>query len=223
MSLKRGRPPNPVKRGTLGFHIRRARLKSGIGIEDLARQIGVTHPTISQIETGKTKKPAERTLRALATELKSDFGLPWLRKYAQQSSRDIPILARVAGGRPIERMVVDETISIGSEFARIAGTLVAVIIEGDSMVDDHVVDGDRLVCRHIEDPKQIRKDAMVIVRLRGEFGEGALKRWRIKGQDKQAVFTLSSDHNDPNAEKFSYPIWKFAEAFEPVGLIRRLT
>jgi len=58
----------PILRADLGQRLREAREQKGIGLRELARQLGMSASLISQIETGKSE-PSIKTLFAIVSEL----------------------------------------------------------------------------------------------------------------------------------------------------------
>ena len=64
----------------------------------------------------------------------------------QSASADfIPLLGRIAAGTPIEAIENTEYISLQSEFG--TEDTFALKVQGDSMTDDGIYDGDYVVCR----------------------------------------------------------------------------
>jgi repressor LexA len=59
----------------------------------------------------------------------------------------IPLLGRVAAGRPIDIVANHEEISLPSQFGT-GGDVFALQVCGDSMIDDGISDGDYVICRH---------------------------------------------------------------------------
>lgn len=57
----------------------------------------------------------------------------------------IPFLGRVAAGSPIERLTENEFIHVPSEYVKSPGQYFALKVEGDSMIDEGILDGDFLV------------------------------------------------------------------------------
>src|SRR5580704_10868581 len=53
---------------------------------------------------------------------------------------ELPLMGRIAAGRPLEAVESHETFSL-SEFTRADGSFV-LQVKGDSMVEDHILDGD---------------------------------------------------------------------------------
>jgi repressor LexA len=83
---------------------------------------------------------------------------------------ELPLVGRIAAGRPLEAVEDRETISLG-DFARARNTFV-LQVKGDSMVEDHILDGDFIVVEQ----SQVANPGEIVVALVG--GEDAtLKRY----------------------------------------------
>jgi repressor LexA len=63
-----------------------------------------------------------------------------------QTADGIPLLGRVAAGRPIDAVATQEHISLPSEFGT-GDNIFALQVCGDSMIDDGISDGDYVICR----------------------------------------------------------------------------
>jgi repressor LexA len=57
---------------------------------------------------------------------------------------ELPLLGRIAAGRPVEAIAQPETISLG-DFASRTGNTYVLRVKGDSMVEDHICDGDYIL------------------------------------------------------------------------------
>jgi repressor LexA len=68
---------------------------------------------------------------------------------------ELPLAGRIAAGRPVEAVEQNETISLG-DFTRGNNTFV-LQVRGESMRDDHILDGDYIVCEqtHVANPGEI--------------------------------------------------------------------
>jgi repressor LexA len=68
---------------------------------------------------------------------------------------ELPLAGRIAAGRPVEAVEQNETISLG-DFTRGQNTFV-LQVRGESMRDDHILDGDYIVCEqtHVANPGEI--------------------------------------------------------------------
>ena len=58
---------------------------------------------------------------------------------------DLPLLGQVAAGVPIEAVPNPETISVPTELIPRRGNAYALRVNGDSMIDEHIADGDYVV------------------------------------------------------------------------------
>lgn len=94
-----------------------------------------------------------------------------LAEYAFAKPRRIPIVGRIAAGKPIfaEENIEGETILDGERFSR--GTYFAVKVEGDSMVEEHILNGDLAV---IKQQVQVEQGEIAAVAVSGEV---TLKRF----------------------------------------------
>ena len=87
----------------------------------------------------------------------------------QRQMVELPLAGRIAAGRPLESVEDRETISLG-DFARSGNTFV-LQVKGNSMVDDHILDGDFIVVEQT----QVANAGEIVVALVG--GEATLKRF----------------------------------------------
>ncbi len=71
----------------------------------------------------------------------------------------IPFLGRVAAGQPIERLSDDEFIEIPRNLVKSTRDLFALKVEGDSMIDEGIFDGDTLVVQS----QKVARDGDLIV------------------------------------------------------------
>ncbi|MGB7624151.1 MAG: transcriptional repressor LexA [Terriglobia bacterium] len=62
---------------------------------------------------------------------------------------ELPLLGRIAAGKPIEAVPTDETLSL-SDFVGSKNVYV-LKVRGDSMIDDHICDGDFVVVESVAD------------------------------------------------------------------------
>jgi repressor LexA len=94
----------------------------------------------------------------------------------QRFAVELPLLGRVAAGRPIEAIEdAGETLTVPEEFVRANGTYVLRVI-GDSMIDDGIWNGDYLIVE--ERPSPDNGDTVVAT----INGEATVKRfYREKG------------------------------------------
>ena len=77
---------------------------------------------------------------------------------------EVPLLGRVAAGIPIEAVTTSETISIPEDMLGRGETYV-LQVRGDSMIDEHIRDGDYVI---VDGRRAARDGEMVIALLDGE-------------------------------------------------------
>ncbi len=88
---------------------------------------------------------------------------------AQRLTNELPLVGRIAAGRPLEAVEQPETISL-SDFTRSKNVFV-LQVKGDSMVEDHIMDGDYVLVEQTE----TANNGEIVVALVGD-GEATLKR-----------------------------------------------
>ncbi len=62
---------------------------------------------------------------------------------------EFPLLGRIAAGRPVEAISNPETISL-ADFANGSSSVYVLKVKGDSMVEDHICDGDFILVEGVE-------------------------------------------------------------------------
>ena len=87
----------------------------------------------------------------------------------ERKVQELPLVGRIAAGRPLEAIEERETLSLG-DFAR-GGNSYVLQVKGNSMIEDHIVDGDFVVCEQT----QVANAGDIVVALVGE--EATLKRF----------------------------------------------
>jgi repressor LexA len=83
---------------------------------------------------------------------------------------ELPLLGRIAAGQPVEAIANPETLSLGDFAKRTSGVFV-LKVKGDSMVDDHICDGDYIL---VEGSREARNGDIVVALVEGT--DATLKR-----------------------------------------------
>jgi len=97
-------------------------------------------------------------------------------KFVQENQRakppapEIPLLGRIAAGSPVEAIEQRETLNF-ADYAGNAETY-ALEVRGNSMIDDHICDGDRILLERVSEAR----DGDIVVALVGG-SEATLKRF----------------------------------------------
>lgn len=86
------------------------------------------------------------------------------------SNMEFPLLGRIAAGYPVEAIAASETFSL-SDFARARGEIFVLRVKGDSMIDDHICDGDYIL---VERSSEAGSGEIVVALVNG--AEATLKR-----------------------------------------------
>ena len=66
---------------------------------------------------------------------------------ASEDAAQVPLLGMIAAGAPIEAVLEGESVDVPSDLLRGKGRFYALRVSGNSMMDDHVLDGDLIVVR----------------------------------------------------------------------------
>jgi repressor LexA len=93
-----------------------------------------------------------------------------VREEVARHAVDLPLMGRIAAGQPVEAVSNPETISLG-DFTRSKNVYV-LEVKGDSMVDDHICDGDYII---VEQTENANNRDIVVALVKGE--ETTLKRF----------------------------------------------
>ena len=92
------------------------------------------------------------------------------------SPMEIPLLGRIAAGAPVEAMEQRETLNF-ADFAG-HGDNYALEVRGESMIDDHICDGDMIL---LERSAEVRDGDIVVALVAG--AETTLKRFYREAGD----------------------------------------
>ncbi len=99
---------------------------------------------------------------------------------------ELPLMGRIAAGKPLEAVEEHETLSLG-EFARSDKTFV-LQVKGSSMIEDHILSGDYVVI----EPTQVANPGEIIVALVGN-DDATLKRFYREAGGKIRLQPANSD------------------------------
>lgn len=156
-----------MKRSTVHYHLQALRRAGYVTGEGRHRDIALTDAALdaagrSGLRVAGRPAPARRP--------------------AASSNVGIPILGRVAAGTPIlaaENHIGE--LSLGTMFER-KGTLFALEVTGDSMIEDGIREGDYAIVR--QQPTATPGDTVIAMIADGEEGEATIKRYR---EERNAV------------------------------------
>ncbi len=104
----------------------------------------------------------------------------------ERKVQELPLVGRIAAGRPLEAIEERETLSLG-DFAR-GGNSYVLQVKGSSMIEDHIMDGDYVVCEQT----QVANAGDIVVALVGGE-EATLKRFYRDVPGKVRLQPANSD------------------------------
>jgi repressor LexA len=119
---------------------------------------------------GSHSRPGGRVNQAVAAQ---EFSLPHL-----LGKLEFPLLGRIAAGHPVEAVANPETFSFG-DFTSGRGNIFVLKVKGDSMVDDHICDGDYIL---VEGASTAESGEIVVALVDGT--DATLKRFFREAGDK---------------------------------------
>jgi repressor LexA len=140
--------------------------------EEIARSLKLTslatvHKHITTLERkGFVRRGYNQSRSIEVTQLPK----PVREQVLDRHTLEMPLMGRIAAGRPLEAVEEHETLSLG-EFARSDKTF-ALQVKGSSMIDDHILNGDYVVI----EPTQVANPGEIVVALVGNE-DATLKRF----------------------------------------------
>ena len=150
---------------TQGYSPSYEEIGEGLGLSSLA----TVHKHISNLEEkGLLKRDYNRSRSIDLLPLKQRS------KPAMVPPASLPLVGRIAAGRPIEQVETPETISL-ADFTRSKDVFV-LEVSGESMQDEHIVDGDYVL---VEKTQTARNGEIVVALVNGS--ETTLKRFYKEG------------------------------------------
>ena len=136
-------------------------IAAGLGLNSLA----TVHKHVTNLQSKGLLQRAHNRSRSIDV-------LP--QRAARKGSDRLPLLGRIAAGRPMEAIETAETISLND----IIGTreVFALEVRGDSMRDEHIVSGDYVL---VERTRTAREGEIVVALVDG--ADATLKRFYREG------------------------------------------
>ncbi len=129
------------------------------------------------------------------------------RNKARRSDR-LPLLGRIAAGLPVEALETNESISLGDIIGN--REVFALQVRGDSMRDEHIVDGDFVLVEHTVTARQ---GEIIVALVRGS--ETTLKRYYIEGS------MVRLQPSNAEMEPIYVPLSQLAIQGRVLGVLRR--
>jgi repressor LexA len=174
--------------------IRETRLTRGYSptMQEIADELGVSKVTVFEHVEALIKKRAllRQANKARSLEVSPHLDLP-----DERSNLRLPLVGSIAAGSPIEAVEDREHLDLGDLFAPPKGTTggntFVLKVRGDSMIDDHIADGDYVIC---EKRNAVRNGNTVVALL--DTGEATLKRF-YREKDGRIRLQPANDKYEP--------------------------
>ncbi len=99
---------------------------------------------------------------------------------------ELPLLGRIAAGRPIEAVSMMDTLDVAGAF--LGSKNYALIVKGDSMIDEGIHDGDYVICEQNNAPKN---GDIVVALIDGH--EATLKKVRYYREEPRRVTLIPAN------------------------------
>jgi len=137
-------------------------------LQEMGNQLRLTRVTVFEHvraleRKGLLRRGPKHSVRSL--RISRNVDLP------DERSTKLPLVGRIAAGAPIEAVEDVETLDLEEIFDRPAETFV-LRVTGQSMIDEHIRDGDYIVCERRSNP---RNGETVVALL--DDGEATLKKF----------------------------------------------
>ncbi len=137
--------------------------------------------------------------------------LPAEDKISTPNSTDVPLLGLISAGRPIDAVSNPETISLPAEFVGRGETFV-LRVRGDSMIDDHILDGDYVIV----EKRDAAEAGETVVALIDGF-EATIKRF-YQADDG----SVRLEPRNPSMAPMEFPADRVTIQGVVVGILRRM-
>lgn len=157
------------------FHfVRQYRITNGLSptLQEIADELGVSKVTVFEHVEALVDKGA---LRRNPNKARSLSEVENVMPPNEGSGLSFPLLGRIAAGMPIEKCAQDERLQLEEIFGRTTarrGEMFALQVEGESMRDEGILDGDYVI---VERRSTARNGERVVALL--EDGETTLKSY----------------------------------------------
>ena len=169
----------------------RARVGYAPTMQEIADELGVSKVTVFEhvealIEKGLVERQANK---ARSLVVSGDAPLPG------ESSSRLPLVGRIAAGEPIEAVENREYLDMEEMFTdngKREAELFVLRVSGDSMIDEHIRDGDYVVCRSTS---RAKSGDTVVALL--DDGEATLKKFRRERSKGMIRLEPANDEYEP--------------------------
>ncbi|MCP4594288.1 MAG: transcriptional repressor LexA [bacterium] len=140
-------------------------------MQELADQLEISKVTVFEHVNALVRKGLLRRLRHKARSLEVTSSA----RFPDERPTLLPLAGRIAAGQPIEAIEDIDSLDLESIFSSRRGghkPKFALQVTGDSMIDDHIADGDFVIV----EPRKTPRNGEIVVALLQD-GDATLKRY----------------------------------------------
>ena len=155
--------------------IRDSRVRHGFSptMQEIGDHLGLTRVTVFEhvkalVRKGLLLRAARHKARSLQVSAEAEF--------PEDRASRLPLAGRIAAGHPLEAVEDREALDLDELFAG-AGERFVLEVTGRSMIDEHIREGDYVVCER----RSEARDGETVVALLAE-GEATLKKFYREGR-----------------------------------------
>ena len=157
-------------------------IAAGLGLSSLA----TVHKHVTNLQTKGLLQRSHNRSRSIDV----------LPQRPQRKTMDrLPLLGRIAAGKPVEAIETAETISLGDIIG--SREVYALEVQGDSMRDEHIVSGDYVL---VERTRTAREGEIVVALVDGTdatlkrfYREGALIRLQPSNSEMKPIYAPAAN------------------------------
>jgi repressor LexA len=122
-------------------------------MQEIADHLGVSRPTVFEHIEALEARGAIRRRRTISRGIKLAPELAAEMRPVRLAGLRLPLVGRIAAGRPIEAVEDTEVLDVETLFRGRLGETFALQVRGNSMIDEHIRDGDYVIVEKRDDAR----------------------------------------------------------------------
>ncbi len=177
-------------------------------VEEIARGVGLRSKATVHVHLDNLR--AKGVIRASRGLSRSVEPVPSAES-SGSAAVEAPLMGAISAGAPIEAVEDNETISLPAELAA-GGDNYVLRVDGSSMIDDHIVDGDYIVVRRAETAENGRTVVALL-----DDSDATVKRFYSDGE------TVTLQPRNPEMAPVQYPAERVTIQGVVTGILRKIS
>jgi len=122
-------------------------------MQEIADHLGVSRPTVFEHIEALEARGAIRRRRTISRGIELAPELAAEMRPVRLAGLRLPLVGRIAAGRPIEAVEDTEVLDVETLFRGRLGETFALQVRGNSMIDEHIRDGDYVIVEKRDDAR----------------------------------------------------------------------